>query len=67
MIMPDLLGMPAEEAEQVIIKAGFEYIRIDSPPPRFLKFPAESKVIRQRIIDGKVEILTALTPVILTD
>jgi beta-lactam-binding protein with PASTA domain len=67
MNMPDLLGMTAENAETAIKEAGFGLIRIDSPPPRFLKFPAEAKVIRQRMIDGKIEILVALTPVILTD
>ncbi len=67
MTMPDLLGMTAENAELVIKTTGFDFIRIDSPPPRFLKFPAEAKVIRQRMVDGKVEILVALTPIIITD
>lgn len=67
MNMPDLLGMTAENAEIAIKEAGYEVIRIDSPRPRFLKFPAEAKVVRQRIVDGKIEIFVALTPVILTD
>jgi hypothetical protein len=62
---PGVVGLPVEEARLRLARQGFgDVTEIVTAPPRRPLANGEWRVVRQRLVDGDVKLVTALFPIL---
>jgi beta-lactam-binding protein with PASTA domain len=62
--LPDVVGLPVDEARSRLCRSGFEFTEIVTGPPKRPLASGEWRVVRQRETPEGVELVIALFPVL---